>query len=469
MKLKWKIYFLCLLIYIVSIIVTAVVVTSSSYNSMIKKEIQRNLNAQASIKKSSLLYLLTNMKDSNSSARLEDYSQALVDMFTTKNVYLQIYSPQGELIADGFYLGQGKSKVDIVETSSRDYILKTIDKKHYLFINERLEYGGDYVILTTVNDVSQIQEQKSNMYLSFLRASLIGLVIMSLLVIMLGQFITNPLERLITTSKKISQGNYSHRVPVQSHDEIGMLSLQFNTMAEEIENKIKELEREAQNKQEFIDNLTHELRTPLTSIIGYSELLLAIKYDEKKFTTGLDFINSEGKRILNMVNGLMDLILSRMESLNISPASVKEIISSACERVALKANEKLIEIKIEGDDFPIPVDETLFTMAIINLLDNAIKASPAESTIKVYYSQSNNMANITINDQGCGIPQEHLHKITEPFYRVDKSRSRQQGGAGLGLALVKTILDAHHASIAFDSEPGKGTSVTISINLEDVK
>ena len=248
---------------------------------MIKKEIQRNLNAQASIKKSSLLYLLTNMKDSNSSARLEDYSQALVDMFTTKNVYLQIYSPQGELIADGFYLGQGKSKVDIVETSSRDYILKTIDKKHYLFINERLEYGGDYVILTTVNDVSQIQEQKSNMYLSFLRASLIGLVIMSLLVIMLGQFITNPLERLITTSKKISQGNYSHRVPVQSHDEIGMLSLQFNTMAEEIENKIKELEREAQNKQEFIDNLTHELRTPLTSIIGYSELLLAIKYDEK--------------------------------------------------------------------------------------------------------------------------------------------------------------------------------------------
>lgn len=170
-----------------------------------------------------------------------------------------------------------------------------------------------------------------------------------------------------------------------------------------------------------------------------------------------------------MVNGLMDLILSRMESLNISPASVKEIISSACERVALKANEKLIEIKIEGDDFPIPVDETLFTMAIINLLDNAIKASPAESTIKVYYSQSNNMANITINDQGCGIPQEHLHKITEPFYRVDKSRSRQQGGAGLGLALVKTILDAHHASIAFDSEPGKGTSVTISINLEDVK
>ena len=186
MKLKWKIYFLCLLIYIVSIIVTAVVVTSSSYNSMIKKEIQRNLNAQASIKKVPFSIFLTNMKDSNSSARLEDYSQALVDMFTTKNVYLQIYSPQGELIADGFYLGQGKSKVDIVETSSRDYILKTIDKKHYLFINERLEYGGDYVILTTVNDVSQIQEQKSNMYLSFLRASLIGLVIMSLLVIMLG-------------------------------------------------------------------------------------------------------------------------------------------------------------------------------------------------------------------------------------------------------------------------------------------
>lgn len=468
MKLKWKIYFLCLLIYIVSIIVTAAVVTSSSYNSLMNKEIQRNLNAQESIKKSSLLYLLTNMKDTDSSARLEDYSQALVDMFTSKNVYLQIYSPQGQLIADGFHLGTGKSQSEIVATSSRDYILKTIGRKHYLFINEKLEYGGHYVILTTVNDVSQINVQRTNMYISFLKASIMGLIIMSFLVVMLGQFITNPLGQLIATSRKISEGNYSHRVPVKSQDEIGMLSLQFNTMAEEIESKIRELQIEAQNKQEFIDNLTHELRTPLTSIIGYSDLLLAIKYDEKKFSKGLSFINSEGKRILTMVNELMNLILSRKDKFNITPYSVKTLLCSACESLSLKAKEKLIDLITEGDDFYLPVDETLFTMVLINLLDNAIKASPEESTIDVSYKLSDHIATITIKDQGCGIAKEHLNKITEPFYRVDKSRTREEGGAGLGLALVKTILEAHGASINFDSELEKGTSVTISMKLEDV-
>jgi signal transduction histidine kinase len=452
-----------------SIVLTALTVTSSSYNSLLKSEIEGSLQQQESIKKSALLYLLTNIKDRGNDNLLEDYSTALVDMFTSKSVYLQVFSKEGQLLSDGFHIAYEIDKGVIESASSRNYILRTIDSKHYLFINEKLEFGGDYVILTTISDVSHIDAQRTNMYLSFFRTSLLGLILMSFLVVILGRFITRPLEYLISASRKIAEGNYSGRVAAQSHDEIGLLTHQFNSMAEEIENKVAQLKLESQNKQDFIDNLTHELRTPLTSIIGYSELLLGIKYEEANFNKGLSFINSEGKRILNMVKELMDLILARTSDLNIKAYPVDKLITAACEAIAFKAEKKLMDIKLQGESFSLAVDETLFKMVLINLLDNAIKASAERGSIEIYYEASGSNGRITITDHGLGISEEHLKKITEPFYRVDKSRSRQEGGLGLGLALVKTILDAHGGNIDFSSEKGKGTSVSISIPLKEVK
>lgn len=466
MKLKGKIYLLCLAIYIMSIVLTVVVVTSSSYNALLKKEIERSLAEQESIRNSASLYLLVNMKDSENKVRLEDYSERIVDMFTSKSVYLQVYSKEGKLLSDGFHVYYNKTENETKELSTRNYILRTLENSHYLFINEKLDFGRDYIVLTTIKDVTHIKELRYDMYLSFFRASLVGLFIMIVLVELLGSFITRPIHYLISASKKIARGNYEDRASVSSKDEIGMLSLQFNAMAQEIQNKIQELQRESQNKQEFIDNLTHELRTPLTSIIGYSELLMAIKYDEAAFNKGLGFIHSEGNRILNMVNVLMDLILARVHSINTEEITVKELVTSAFNSVLLRAEEKSIEVITYGQDFVFEVDKALLKMAVINVIDNAIKASPRGSVIEVKYDASDINGDITITDQGCGISEEHIRKIREPFYRVDKSRSRHEGGLGLGLALVQTIITSHNGKLFINSKPGKGTSVTISIPLK---
>ncbi|MDP4089398.1 MAG: HAMP domain-containing sensor histidine kinase [Bacillota bacterium] len=469
MKLKWKIYFLCLIIYVMSIVLTAVVVTSSSYNSLLGREKDRSLDEETSIRNGVSMYLTYNVTTPlEELARMDYHAKLLTALYSSDNIYIQIYSKEGSLLSSGFPHDYTNSKTDMDKLTSRSFVLSRLNGSHYLSINDKVNYEGGYIILTTIKDVTYIDTQRNNMYLSFLKTSAAGLIIMSFLVVILGGYITNPIEYLTAAARKISSGNYKDRVTIASKDEIGVLSRQFNQMAEEIENKIEELEVEAQNKQDFIDNLTHELRTPLTSIIGYSELLIGIKYDEDSFNKGLGFINSEGKRILSMVNTLMELILARVNSINPVPCSIESLILSASKSIGLKAEQKNIRIICHGEDFAAAVDEELFKMALINLLDNAIKASQPEGAIEVEYSQGGLEGRVTVKDNGCGISAEHLQKILEPFYRVDKSRSKREGGLGLGLTLVKSIIVSHCGTMDIKSEPGKGTSVTVSIPLKEV-
>lgn len=470
MKLKWKIYFLCLIIYVMSMILTAVVVTSSTYNSLLQKEIERSLDEQRSIKTSITVILANNIDTTYAEAdKLKNCAVRITDMFSSDSVWLQIYSKNYILISSSFPGRYENNVSEMNNLSSRKYVLKRINGKHYLFINDFVDFNVDSVILTTIKDVTDLDAQKDNMYLSFLRTSGIGLVIMSFLVIMLGSFITKPIEYLTVAAKRLSSGNYKDGVNINSKDEIGTLSQQFNLMAQEIENKIQELEVESLNKQDFIDNLTHELRTPLTSIIGYSELLMGIKYDENSFNKGLGFIYSEGKRILNMVNALMDLILTRVNSITPILCSMKGLILNAFESTALKAKEKNIQLCCHGEDYSTFLDEELFKIVLINLIDNAIKASASGSSIEIYCTADDSEGNVVVKDHGMGIGEEHIKKILEPFYRVDKSRSRLEGGLGLGLALVKSIVSLHHGSIKIESEVGKGTSITVTIPLKEVK
>ena len=470
MKLKWKIYFLCLTIYVMSTVLTAVMVTSSSCDSLLRNEKERCFDEEKNIKTSITLYLSNNITSSSEEAiRLERYAGVITEMFSAKSVSLQVYSRDYKLLSSSFPVKYTNTETEMNNLGNGKYILKRLNGKHYLIINEKVDFDVDYIILTTIKDVTYIDVQRQHMYLSFLWTSIIGLVVISFLIVIMGGFITKPIEHLTAAANRISSGNYEERVDILSKDEIGTLSQQFNLMAQEIQNKILELKSESQNKQDFIDNLTHELRTPLTSIIGYSELLINIKYDERSFNKGLGFINSEGKRILNIVNALMDLILARVKAINPVHCSIKELILSAEASTALRAGEANIQIECHGEDFTAMVDEELFKMVFINLIENAIKASAPYSCIDIYLSKSDVEGQITFEDHGRGISEEHIKKILEPFYRVDKSRSRSEGGLGLGLALVKSIVISHQGNIDIKSEVTKGTSVTVTIPLKEVR
>nr|WP_246583021.1 HAMP domain-containing sensor histidine kinase [Clostridium simiarum] len=278
----------------------------------------------------------------------------------------------------------------------------------------------------------------------------------------ISNYITKPIKKLTEATKRISEGNFSEKVKVNSKDELGSLAKNFNLMAEVVDEKINELEKNNIEKQRFINNLTHELKTPLTSIIGYADLLRTTKYNEEIFIDGLNFIYKEGKSLEKLSFKLMDLILLNKEDFKLEKQSIKEITLEVKGLLIPKLNKKNINLVIKGDDFELMMECTLIRVLLSNLIDNAIQASSPNS--EVHVSINKEKYEIEIIDFGIGIAENHLDKIFEPFYIVDKARTRENNGAGLGLSICKGILDIHNGRFKVQSEVTKGTSIKLTFN-----
>ena len=281
----------------------------------------------------------------------------------------------------------------------------------------------------------------------------------------LSKLVIRPIEELSSAAQNIASGNYKDRVKVTGKDEIGFLAEQFNIMADEVEQRINMLENESLRQQRFIDNLTHELRTPLTSIIGYADLLRKVDYDRELFTKSLNYIYSEGNRMLKLANTLMDVILLREKAFKLKKQPVLPLLNEVKGLLNVKAQEKGIQLQVIGEDLELPLEKDLLKGAIINLVDNAIKASRPGTVITLGVEQVQNKPCIYVADQGKGMDELEVRKVKEPFYRVDKSRSRKEGGLGLGLAICEQIVKVHGAELVIESQVGKGTKVKIIFEI----
>lgn len=222
-----------------------------------------------------------------------------------------------------------------------------------------------------------------------------------------------------------------------------------------------------QMRQEFVSNVSHELRTPLTSIKGFVETLLNGHLDDQQLLERfLGIIASETDRMIILINDLLDL--SRLESgklkLNKTAVDMKKIFDDTVLLLQSKAQEKGITLQnniyspvyVEGD-------EKLLRQVALNLVDNGVKYTQDGGRVWIEAEQGLDNVEFIVADNGVGIPSEHIDRIFERFYRVDKGRSRQTGGTGLGLAIVKHIIDRHKGTIAVESKTGKGTKIRITL------
>ena len=175
----------------------------------------------------------------------------------------------------------------------------------------------------------------------------------------------------------------------------------------------------------------------------------------------IDHIVSEAVRIDIMTNKLLDLALLRNNTLKSETIDTQDLFASVSDSLRLRLSEKNTRLDISSRLSSINGDRILIESMLINLLDNAIKASTVGAAVELSGSAENGSSVIQIRDFGNGVPDEHIAKLTEPFYRIDKARSRSEGGAGLGLALCEQIAQHHNAKLVFSSEPGKGTTVKI--------
>ncbi|MCD7860566.1 MAG: HAMP domain-containing histidine kinase [Oscillospiraceae bacterium] len=232
----------------------------------------------------------------------------------------------------------------------------------------------------------------------------------------------------------------------------------------ELERGMDNLENIASRREEFIASFAHELKTPLTAIIGYADMLRSKDMTPKSRFTAAGYIFSEGKRLEALSLKLMDIIVAGRQEFELKRFEVGYFIRSIAAVTVPSLSEDGITLDMRWEPGVIEVEPDLFKTLLINLVDNARKASRRNSAIELFGKVEDDGYAIYVRDHGRGMPQEELSRITEPFYMIDKSRSRAQNGAGLGLALCQRIAELHATKLEYESEEGKGTTVCILVN-----
>ncbi|MCM8796041.1 MAG: ATP-binding protein [Candidatus Omnitrophica bacterium] len=232
---------------------------------------------------------------------------------------------------------------------------------------------------------------------------------------------------------------------------------------------ITQLRRLEKIRQDFVANVSHELRTPLTSIKGYAETLLEGAIEDKdNVKEFINIIYHDSNRLAHLIDDLLDL--SKIESgkmkMSFAPLEIKAIAKDCVEVLKKQAKEKSISIYLDlPDNLPkVLADEKRLSQVFLNLLDNAIKYTPEGGSVKISASLKEKFVQIDVSDTGIGIPEEDLPRIFERFYRVDKARSRQLGGTGLCLSIVKHIILAHRGEVWVKSQLGIGSTFSFTLH-----
>ena len=221
--------------------------------------------------------------------------------------------------------------------------------------------------------------------------------------------------------------------------------------------------QEVAGKQEMLMGaLAHEMKTPLTSIIGYSDTLRHVKLNDEQKDRALEHISREGKRLEKLSGKMLQMLgLHQNDSIKMESHSIGELLEHVVQLEAEQAAQRQIQLQTEYEDFSMKMDDELMESLLVNLIDNALRATEAGGRITVKAYKESGRKILEVADNGRGIPQEELGKITEAFYMVDKSRSRQEGGAGLGLALCVKIAEVHGGRLDITSQLGTGTKVRV--------
>lgn len=329
--------------------------------------------------------------------------------------------------------------------------VQRLGKKHMLLLKKELDGLPGYEVFSA-QDISGVYEQirRQAVFAAIIYLGVLGAacLILSLLI----RVALRPLRELNGAAEEISWGNLTRRAAVTTKDEIGQVGETFNKMAENVEHQVEDLKL-------LLGALNHEIKTPMTSIIGYADSLLHVSLNEEQKTLALRYIYSEGKRLERLSGKMLDLLgMYENDAVKQEWIPAAELFETVREIEAPGLKQKQLSLEVSAKPAErFFVDRELFETVLSNLVRNAAKASPAGGRIFLRGTREG----VEVEDRGCGIPREELKQVTKAFYMVDKSRSRAEGGAGLGLALCARIAELHQAELKIESVVGKGTTVTV--------
>lgn len=353
------------------------------------------------------------------------------------------------------------------ENSNYGYSIQKKGDGYYMIMAAAVDRAGSPVYLGICKDLTAIYDDRQGMLVQYRAILVILLSIGGLTVYALSRYITRPIRKLGKIAAKIAEGDYELRSADQSEDEIGQLARNFNRMADRLMQELAVKEMEAKQKEDFTAAFAHELKTPLTSIIGYADMLNSMKLTEEENREAYFYIYSQGKRLESLSHKLLDLVSMDKSPISFKPIHTKKLEENIRTTMRPIWNGRGIKGKIALERATLYGDMELLLSLFYNLLDNASKAMDKGeiSFILMKGMAVGDTYEIKVVDNGRGIPENEIGRITEAFYMVDKSRSRKEGGAGIGMALCTKIAALHGASLMIDSRLGEGTVMKVLFPL----
>lgn len=460
MSYRLKLTITIALLIAISFGIGGTLMITTSFNATLNQETQSALSSFESVQ--NMLYLLNSLGDQSDYESLADALSQMEAQGLGNWQALTLKNGEEELFRSGS--GELMNYTLPVPSANQCSFLPVADEQGYgLIVMSLISAGDTNLVLQARFDVSHVYEiraqQQKQYFIVYMAVVFFGIVAS----VVLSFALTRHLHRLTTTVRKISGGDLSKRSRITSNDEFGQLSRDFDAMADKLQENFSRLESDMQRQESFMGAFAHELKTPMTSIIGFADLLRQGNLDENTRMMAADYIYSEGHRLERLSFKLLDLLLLKKDEVVMKRVWLGNYLAEVERALAPNMKNKDIRLVCRAEQKRVVLEPDLVKSLLYNLVDNASKAMDNGGIIAVRATVISGGCKIQVVDNGRGMEQTELAKITEAFYRVDKARSRSQGGAGLGLALCKQIVELHNGNISFASEPGKGTRVTVNL------
>ena len=461
MKLFWKLFITMMCVIISFFMILGNILVHTAFQTMMDRETERGTEEIQLFQYALLASLEGLPKDYQATDKaVVEITQTFQQSMNNSQNAVVIYNSENKII----YQSSDHESELVRKAAGSDSGIWQIAKhgNHYYMESLcRINSNNKSYVLEIHRKIDHIYQDRDLLYDRYHITLILVSAVVTVILFLFSIHFTRPMRKLSQVTRAFAQGDYKSRMREKGHDEVALLGRDFNRMAEQIEKNIAELEEDARRKEEFTEAFSHELKTPLTSIIGYADMLRSMNMPTAEILSSADYIFNQGKRLERLAMKMMELIYVDKQTFLFQKIDAKLFGSKISAMTEPLLQQKNIRLTIQAEDGFLWGDLDLLLSLFSNLIDNARKACDEGGDISLTGRNMETGYMFTLKDNGHGMPEEEIHKITEPFYMIDKSRARKEGGAGIGMTLCQKIIALHNADWHIQSRLELGTDIQI--------
>lgn len=469
MKLFGKLFITMMCVILLSYMVFGNILVQTAFQTMLDREIERSIDEMKMFQYAMVASLEGLPKDYQATdIAMSEIARSIQQSLNNSQSTLVIYNEENQIVfQNSSYQSDLIQKIQDIPSAAWQIVHK--DGHYYLETLCKTPNNTESYVIEIHREIDHIYQDRQGLYDRYFLMLIIVTAVSGVVLFLFSIHFTSPIRKLSQATRAFARGDYRSRVREKGHDEVAVLGQDFNQMAGELEESIVKLEEDARRQEEFTEAFSHELKTPLTSIIGYADMIRSMDMSREEIVESSDYIFKQGKRLEHLAKKMMEISYVDKQEIEMQRIDVLSLVTQLQRMTEQLLLQKKIPLTVQVEEGILYGDPDLLLSLFTNLIDNARKACQEQGSILLEGMVESGGYVFKICDNGCGIPQDEIYKITEPFYMVDKSRARKEGGAGIGMALCQKIIVLHQAQWSIQSKQGEGTTVQIHFVDRDQK